>query len=172
VFYFPPHCISSPHATSLYLCRQKKEKEWESSGGLGAALSQYSISNEEDMPWKDQSTTLMKRKSSGGNLTISSQNRSKSFSNERFRAASPMINSSRFQFQERIGSPMFFSSAGAIPLVDPPGTLRSDNVEAVEVSRLRPYQTFVPRDGSGSLSTLPPTTYHPVGSVHRGKVSR
>lgn len=113
----------------------------------------------------------MKKKSSGGNLLLTSQNRSISFKNERFRAASPLLNSSRFQFQERIGSPMLFASTGTIPMVDPPGTLRFDNAETFEVSRPRPNQSYIHRDGSGSLSALTSTTYHPVGSVHRGKVS-
>jgi hypothetical protein len=155
--------------SSPYLCRQKKERE--SSGGLGAALSQYRISNEQDMPWKEQSATLMKRKSSGGNLMMAPQNRSISFNSERLRAASPLLNSNRFQFQEKIGSPTMFPSAAAIPLIEPPGTLRFDNVETVEVPRPRPNQVFVNRDGSGSLSMMPPAIYQPVGSMHRGKVS-
>ena len=138
-------------------------------GGLGAALSQYSTAlNQEGAMVHDQPTSLMKRRSSGGNLLVTPQNRSISFHSERRRAASPLFNS---RAQDRRGSPKLFSSMlTSPPLLDPPDISRLDIARPLTIHRPLPSKVSV-RDGSGSSLSITPTNFYPLGnSINRGMV--
>jgi hypothetical protein len=120
------------------------------SGGLGAALSQYSSSTKDPgQVFVEPTTTLVKSRSSGGNLLISAQNRTTSFRTERKRAASPMFNS-RSQLQERhFGSPTHFSTflSSTSVLQDPVDVYHADSSKQSAICR--PKKAFDPREESG-----------------------
>lgn len=141
-------------------------------GGLGAALSQYSTStNEPSSLFADSSTNLMKHRTSGGNLLLSSQSRTASFQSERKRAASPMLNS-MFQFQERqFGSPKLFSSVlvSSSTLLEPPDLYRSDRQNSAAILRPNPNRLSAVRDQHWSTSTS--SVLRQGNTIGRGMVS-
>ncbi|KAG7347429.1 vacuolar membrane-associated protein [Nitzschia inconspicua] len=130
-------------------------------GGLGAALSQYTTStNDQGLLFADPTTNVMKRRSSGGNLYLSSQNRTTTFNNERKRAASPIFNS-RFQQQERhIGSPKVFPSliSSMSTLLEPPDLHRTDRQNYSSINRPQPSRAV---DMIGDQHKAPSTVTTP-----------
>ena len=153
--------------TIFLRCSRPTGKESGTSGGLGAALSQYSSTIKE----QDQPSTLLRRRSSGGNLLISAQSRTTSFQSERRRAASPMFNARGFQ--DRVGSPKIYPSMlQNLPMLDPPEIFRGDKPRPLSIQR--PLASRAPSNrerGSSLLGATPTNFYQTSGSVNRAMVS-
>jgi hypothetical protein len=148
------------------LISRQREKQSRPSGGLGAALSQYSTgSKDQGMVVGETATNLMKSRPSGGNLLLSAQNRTTSFQSERRRAASPMFNS-RAQFQDiQLGSPRLVSSVSYIPHLDPPDLLRSDKPRTPVVHRPQPSRSSDQREAFGSTFSAASSSLYQSNSL-------
>jgi hypothetical protein len=137
------------------------------SGGLGAALSQYSTSTKDQGQLLAEPTAaLVKSRSSGGSLLMSAQNRTTSSRSERKRAISPVFNS-RSQFPERhFESPTYLSAvvSSTSALLDPPDLHRVDASKQSATQR--------PRDESGlNPSALSSTVFRSSSkATNRGMV--
>jgi hypothetical protein len=112
-----------------------------------------SINAQNDIP-----TDMLKRRSSGGNLLLSSDNRTFSFNSERRRAASPLpIMNSRFQQQpqDRLTSPRPY-----------PQLLSSQHTDQPAIHRPQPNRSLINRDMSSSgLSTESAGMYHSTNTI-------
>ena len=142
-------------------------KDGKASGGLGAALSQYSTTSNE----VGSNLTAMQRRSSGGNLLLASQSRTTSFNEQRRRAASPNFNA---KFQPEISSsPKLFSSTlSNLAPIESEDQNRSGIFRNPAVLRPRPNRAAEGRDGSLSHSLMPPALFQSSGSMNYGMVRK
>jgi len=157
-----PELASTTKSGALMQSIRQRGKDNECSGGLGAALSQYSCINEKGSVLHERASTLMKRRSSGG-LFLTVPNRIISFNSERKRAASPLLNI-RSQYQDRPGSPKLFSTLIPAP-IEPPDILRSDKSGTPVIHRPLPKKTIVGREGSSILSAKTANLSQPISSL-------
>ena len=145
-----------------FLQSRQRGKDAESSGGLGAALSQYSV-NEQGSVIQERPSTLLKRRGSGaGALFLAGPNRIISFNTERRRTASPLL-TLRSQQQDRPGTPKLFSSLIQGP-IEPPNILRPGQPRTIAIHRPHPNKVAVGRERSGSLGRRPSNSSQQSGS--------
>ncbi len=126
---------------------RQKGKDGESAGGLQAALSKYSV-DEQVAVIQERSSTILKRRGSGGQY-LTAANKASNFNSERRRAASPLL-SFRSQQQERPGTPKLFSSLITAP-IDSPNILRPAQQRNLSIHRPLPNKAIISRERSNSL---------------------
>lgn len=128
------------------------EAKRKDTGLLGAALSQYKSSTADSInPQQDIPTNLLKRRSSGGNLMLSSESRTRSFTGERRRAASPLpMRNSRSQLpQDRTSSPKPFPSL--LPQYAEPPQIHRPRASKPLMNRERKSSSIISTNSSAGI---------------------
>jgi hypothetical protein len=148
-------------SNSYFFSSRSRGTNDEISGGLGAALSQYSCVNKEGPALHERSSTLMKRKLNGS-LFLATSNRATSFNSERRRVASPLLNL-QSQQQNISASPKLFSSLIPAP-IEPPDILRSDKPRSFVIHRPLPTKISGGREGSGFVDTKITSVSQPLSN--------
>lgn len=139
-------------------CSRQSGKGKEASGGLQAALSQYSVD--------EQRSNLLTRRGSDGHY-LTAANKAPSFHNDRRRAASPIIPyKAPYQQQQRPGTPKLFANSLIIPPIDPPNVVRLGQQRSISIHRPIPNKT---RERSSSVGG--PSSQYSILSVSRSPPS-
>ena len=151
-----------PSFLLVFSSRQPIDDSDRRTGLLGAALSQYQPGIPESINAKKESQpNALVRRSSGGNLMLSSESRTFSFTNERRRAASPLP--TLFQQQPRDISVLSKPH---------PQFLSSQPADYTGIHYPQPNRSIINRDMSSSgLSTDSANMYQSQNTIHQSSSS-